>query len=365
MNDFEQKSYILRRTYAAIILLLAVAVVLMCGCDRFPANGGNGAAGDSGSRESAEDTGDGGSAGDRESSESKGSGVKILLDEVPEWSGKPYVVINGNVPGFSKSEIKKARTRAVRKGRRYESFTELDRLGRCGRAAAVVSRSTMPDGERGSIGMIQPSGWQLDKYDFIDNGGYLYNRCHLIGWQLTGQNDEERNLITGTRYLNVEGMLPFENMVADHVRGSGDDQSLPEGSKTSPAHVLYRVTPVFRGKELVARGVQIEAYSLEDDGEGLKFNVYCYNVQPGVTINYKNGLNELDPETLPDSAASETAPLDVPDGVTYILNNNTMRFHRTDCKGARTIREHNREWFYGTREEAVEAGYIPCGMCEP
>ncbi len=339
-----------------LILLLVLAAALMCGCDRFPTGGGNGTAGD---------TEGVGSDVDTKSSEAEESSGKILLDEVPEWNGKPYVVINDNVPGFSKSEIKKARTRSVRKGKRYESFSELDRLGRCGRAAAVVSRSTMPDGERGSIGMIQPSGWQLDKYDFIDNGGYLYNRCHLIGWQLTGQNDEERNLITGTRYLNVDGMLPFENMVSEYVRGYGDDQSVSEKGSTPPAHVLYRVTPVFRGKELVARGVQIEAYSLEDDGKGLKLNVYCYNVQPGVKINYKNGLNELDPETLLDSASSETAPLDVPDGVTYILNNNTMRFHRTDCKGARTIREHNREWFYGTREEALDAGYIPCGMCEP
>ena len=152
---------------------------------------------------------------------------------------------------------------------------------------AVVGKETMPKGERGSIGMVKPSGWHIDKYDFIDNGGFLYNRCHLIGWQLTGLNEEERNLITGTRYMNTEGMLPFENQAASYVR-------------LTKRHVLYRVTPVFGKKELVARGVQIEAYSLENDGKGLHYNVYCYNVQPGVKINYKTGENRLDESTLPD-----------------------------------------------------------------
>ncbi len=327
-----------------------------------------------------------------------GSDDKILLEEVPVWGGEPYAVINGNVPEFTKSEIRSAE-KAVRGGERYELLTELDRLDRCGSVTAVVSTATMPDGERGSIGMIKPSGWQLDKYEFIDNGGYLYNRCHLVGWQLTGLNDEERNLITGTRYMNVEGMLPFENKVAGFVRGEGGPQS--EGSESGGeglsngvgAYVLYRATPDFRGKELVARGVQIEAYSLEDGGEGLSFNVYCYNVQPGVSIDYRNGKNRPDPETMPDGVKEESIteegsgiggaetqkgtesggaeknneypPLEIPEGVTYILNTNTMRFHRLDCKGARTIREHNREWFYGSRKEAIRAGYAPCGMCEP
>ena len=138
----------------------------------------------------------------------------------------------------------------------------------------------MPFGERESIGMVKPTGWQIDKYDFIDNGGFIYNRCHLIGWQLTGQNEEEKNLITGTRYMNTEGMLPYENRVASYLRTSGE-------------HVMYRVTPVFFGKEMLARGVQIEAYSVEYDGVGLSFNVFCYNVQPGVEINYSNGENHL------------------------------------------------------------------------
>lgn len=295
----------------------------------------------------------------------------VVLDEIPEWSGSPYVEIDGNRPDFDDDEISWAeRNAAADSEEAPEIFTEMDRYGRCGTAVACVGPETMPEGERGSIGMIRPSGWQLDKYDFIDNGGYLYNRCHLIGWQLTGQNAEERNLITGTRYMNTEGMLPFENRVAEYVRSTGN-------------HVLYRVTPMFRGKDLVARGVDIEAYSLEDGGKGVSYNVYCYNVQPGVKIDYRTGKNKLDEATLPESADADqkepvtdaedrssskdtpAAELEIPDGVTYILNNNTMRFHRTDCKGARDIREYNREWFYGSREEAIEKGYVPCGMCQP
>ncbi len=291
-----------------------------------------------------------------------GNSDQAVLDEVPEYAGEPYTEVEGNRPGFTVKEIKEA-------GTDLRFFSEMDSLGRCGSAVSVVGRDTMPDGEREPIGMVRPSGWQLQKYDFIDNGGYLFNRCHLIGWQLTGENEEPRNLITGTRYMNTEGMLPFENRVAEYVRRTGN-------------HVLYRSTPVFRGKELVARGVQLEAYSVEDRGRGVSFNVFCYNVQPGVEIEYLDGTSRAleqskaverqDAGKKESSAAEETneeqeeyPPLDVPEGVTYVLNNNTMRFHRTDCRGARSIWEHNRSWFYGTREEAVEAGYVPCGMCEP
>ncbi len=314
----------------------------------------------------------------------------VVLEDIPDWDGDeghPYIEINGNVPEFEENEISWAEQAAgsdvIRSDAEdtdsgasdpdteYEVFGSMDKLGRCGSAVACVGRETMPEGERGSIGMVKPSGWQLDKYDFIDNGGYLYNRCHLIGWQLTGQNEEERNLITGTRYMNTAGMLPFENEVAEYVRSTGN-------------HVLYRVTPIFKGKELLARGVEMEAYSLEDDGAGVSFNVYCYNVQPGVSIDYKTGENKLDESysSKADGAESDDSnksdgagsgdssnesdqPLDVPDGVTYILNTNTMRFHRIDCKGAQTIKEHNREWFYGTRDEAMEKGFVPCGMCNP
>lgn len=216
----------------------------------------------------------------KEEAEEENNSDYVVLDEVPAFSGEPYVEINGNVPEFTNAEIRKAK-RKLKKGKRFMKLSKLDSLGRCGTVVCIVGKETMPEGERGSIGMVKPSGWQLSKYDFIDNGGYLYNRCHMLGWQLTGLNAEERNLITGTRYLNTQGMLRFENKVAGYVRWND-------------RHVLYRVTPVFRKKELVCRGVEIEAYSLEDDGERISFNVYCYNVQPGVKIDYRTGENRLE-----------------------------------------------------------------------
>ncbi len=191
---------------------------------------------------------------------------KVKLDSIPEFSGKAYVTVNDGVPGL---------TAADRTSKYFESYSPLDYLGRCGVVNACLGRETMPTEERGQIGSVKPSGWQTVKYDFVD-GKYLYNRCHLIGFQLSGENANNRNLITGTRYMNVQGMLPFENMVADYI-------------KETHNHVLYRVTPVFKGNELVARGVQIEAYSVEDEGEGICFNVFCYNNQPGVDINYETG----------------------------------------------------------------------------
>ena len=194
---------------------------------------------------------------------------------VEEYSDSAYTVLNDNVPDF---EFDRLTPNSV------EQYSELDYLGRCGTAYAVIGRDIMPTEERGSIGQVKPSGWQTVKYDFVD-GKYLYNRCHLIGFQLTGENANRKNLITGTRYMNVEGMLPFENMVADYVMETGN-------------HVAYRVTPHFEGHNLVASGVQIEAYSIEDDGEGVSFNVYCYNVQPNVEINYADGTSRLSDEPL-------------------------------------------------------------------
>ena len=195
------------------------------------------------------------------------SAPALDLEDVPEYSGQPAVDLNKGNPAFAEDEIRDTF---------FEEYAELDRLGRSGTATACLDREHMPTGERGSIGMVKPSGWQLEKYDFIDNGGYLYNRCHIIGWQLTGQNADERNLMTGTRYFNVEGMLPYENRVASYLR-------LTEN------HVMYRVTPIYKGKELLARGVQIEAMSVEDRGTGLSINAFCYNVQPGVDIDYRTG----------------------------------------------------------------------------
>lgn len=193
------------------------------------------------------------------------------LNDIPNVSADAYVVVNDNVPEFTDEDIT---TEA------YEFYSELDSLNRCGYAMACVGRELMPTEDRGSIVQVKPSGWHTVKYDFVD-GKYLYNRCHLIGFQLTGENANEKNLITGTRYMNVEGMLPFENMVADFVKETGD-------------HVLYRITPVFDGDDLVAKGVQMEAYSVEDQGESISFNVFVYNKQPGVTIDYATGESKLE-----------------------------------------------------------------------
>lgn len=190
-----------------------------------------------------------------------------ILSSVPEFTDQPYVVINNNVPFFTDEEKETADA--------FEYYSDLDDLGRCGVALANVCKELMPTGERGNIGQVKPTGWQTEKYDHVD-GKYLYNRCHLIGFQLTGENANEKNLITGTRYMNVDGMLPFENMIDDYVDETEN-------------HVLYRVTPVFEGEELVARGVLMEAYSIEDQGEGICFNVYVYNNQPGVVIDYATG----------------------------------------------------------------------------
>ena len=195
--------------------------------------------------------------------------LSFSLDDVPAYSGEPYVVLDDNEPAFSQED----RTSTTS----FESYSPLDALGRCGTAYANVGTDLMPTEDRGEIGQVKPTGWHTVKYDCVD-GKYLYNRCHLIGYQLTGENANEENLITGTRYLNVDGMLPFENLVADYVQETDN-------------HVLYRVTPAFVGSELVARGVEMEAYSVEDEGRGVCFHVYCYNVQPGVEIDYATGEN--------------------------------------------------------------------------
>ena len=188
------------------------------------------------------------------------------FDAIPEYDGKPYVILNDGEPDFSEEELNAAP---------YEEYSSLDMLGRCQEAEACIGLELMPNEERESISQIKPTGWINKKYDIVDQG-YLYNRCHLIGFQLTGENANERNLITGTRYLNVDGMLPFENKVADYIRETGN-------------HVLYRVTPIYDGADLVASGVQMEAQSVEDHGEGIRFNIYCYNVQPGIKIDYATG----------------------------------------------------------------------------
>ena len=252
------------------------------------------------------------------------------LDQIPVFSTDAYVVVNKNEPIFTEEQLVT---------QSYEFYSELDALNRCGYAMACIGRDIMPTEERGSIGQVKPTGWQTVKYDFVD-GKYLYNRCHLIGYQLTGENANEKNLITGTRYLNVEGMLPFENMVADYVKETGN-------------HVLYRVTPVFEGTELVARGVQMEALSVEDEGEGVCFNVYAYNNQPGVIIDYADGTSKL------DASAAEGEQL------TYILNTNSKKFHDSSCQQGKSISDQNRQVTTTTRQMLINQGFEPAGCCKP
>ena len=278
------------------------------------------------------------------------------LADIPAYSGTPYVALNNNIPYFTDADFTTAS---------FESYSSLDSLGRCGVAYANVGLDTMPTEKRGSIGQVKPSGWHTVKYDIVD-GKYLYNRCHLIGYQLTAENANTQNLITGTRYLNVEGMLPFENMVADYIKETNN-------------HVLYRVTPIFDGNNLVANGVVMEAESVEDKGEGILFCVYCYNVQPGVVINYTTGDSQLDgtvaAETTPTPAPTETpsavapaspAPVESqPQGQTYVLNTNTRKFHNPSCSSVKKIKDGNRQDYTGSRDDVIAMGYDPCKKCNP
>lgn len=269
--------------------------------------------------------------------------VTVDKTETPDitslkYQGKAYTVINDNNPDFTEPDMTTDS---------FETYGELDELGRCTTAYVNIGRDLMPTEKRGTIGEVKPSGWQTVKYDNVD-GNYLYNRCHLIGYQLTGENANEKNLVTGTRYLNVEGMLPFENMVADYI-------------KETDNHVLYRVTPVFDGDNLVANGVQMEAKSVEDNGDGILFNVFCFNVQPGISIDYSNGnshldvsVSESDPETS-DSANIQT----------YILNTNTKKFHKESCSSAQNMKSSNRQEYTGKRQELIDKGYEPCSVCKP
>ena len=263
--------------------------------------------------------------------ESGTASLSFSLDDIPAFSDTPYVVLNDNQPDFPEED---------RTTNSFESYSPLDALGRCGVAYANVGVDLMPTEDRGDIGQVKPTGWHTVKYDIVD-GKYLYNRCHLIGYQLTGENANEENLITGTRYMNVDGMLPFENMVADYVQETEN-------------HVLYRVTPIFEGDNLVASGVQMEAWSVEDSGEGICFNVYCYNSQPGVTIDYATGESWLTEEGQPETEEAD-----------YVLNTSSKKFHLPDCSGVASMSESNRQDYTGSREELIAQGYSPCGICNP
>lgn len=260
---------------------------------------------------------------------------------VPAYDGKAYVAVNDNIPFFTEEELSSAS---------YETYGELDPLGRCTVCVASVGQDLMPAEERGNIGAVKPTGWHTVKYDFVD-GKYLYNRCHLIGYQLTGENANEKNLITGTRYLNIEGMLPFENMVADYV-------------KETDQHVMYRVTPVFEGDNLLAAGVLMEGKSVEDNGEGVLFCVFAYNVQPGVSIDYATGESSADGTIVNDTSAQEETSQSA-ETQTYVLNTNTHKFHKPGCYSVEKIKPENYAEFTGTREEAIAYGYDPCKNCNP
>ena len=256
--------------------------------------------------------------------------IEFDLSTIPEYSGEAYVAINGNEPNFEEKDLTTES---------YEFYSELDHLGRCGVTVACLGQDLMPTEERESISHVKPSGWVQGQYDFVD-GKSLYNRCHLIGFQLAGENANEKNLITGTRYMNTIGMLPFENMVADYI-------------KETDNHVMYRVTPIYDDDNLVASGVQMEGYSVEDEGDGIYFNVYVYNVQPGVEIDYATGENQA-------ATIEETG--EVQD---FVLNTSSKKFHLPDCSGLSQTKKENQQEYQGSREILLTQGYEACKSCNP
>ena len=252
---------------------------------------------------------------------------------VPYFSGDPWTPVNDNEPTFTDEEITTTG---------YEFYSELDNLGRCGYVMACVGTEMMPTEDRGDISSIKPTGWVQKQYDGnLVSGGNLYNRCHLIGFQLTGENANKKNLITGTRYMNWDGMVEFENMIADYIKDTGN-------------HVMYRVTPIFEGYEYVARGVLMEAYSVEDKGDGIQFCVYCYNNQPGVVIDYATGASYL--EDKPEENGKTNL---------YILNTKSGKFHLPECSGVKSISAENKKSIEAGYYTMVEHGYDPCGQCKP
>lgn len=335
----------LRKTAAiALCELLAIATIFT-GCASTDLSGTEGAGHAAGAVVAGEDSS--GALGSKDKADGPqedlvNNNSYVSLDAIPAYDGKAYVAVNNNEPFFTDSDMT---TTA------FENYSDLDPLGRCGVAYANICKDIMPTEERGKIGMIKPSGWHTVKYDVIKDR-YLYNRCHLIGYQLAGENANPKNLITGTRYLNVEGMLPFENLVADYVNNTGN-------------HVLYRVTPMFSGSNLVANGVLIEAKSVEDNGGGILFNVYCYNVQPGVGINYENGDSWLDGTTGStssgsDSSAAENSAADSSNSEMMVhITATGKKYHRAGC---RTLKKSDTEV---TLDEAKSMGLSPCGICNP
>ncbi|MDO4437323.1 MAG: DNA/RNA non-specific endonuclease [Coriobacteriaceae bacterium] len=350
----------LKSRFVVVVLAAMLSLGALAGCSAGAEAAGSGVApanGQVGSNAVA-----GGGAGDAAPSDSKpgasagACAANFDFAQVPWYTGNPYTVIADNVPAFTKEDEEEA----------AEAYAPLDELGRCGTAFAIVSREVMPAAERESIGMVKPSGWHTVRYDDLVDGKYLYNRCHLVGYQLAGENANERNLITGTRYMNTEGMLPFENEVAAYVERTGN-------------RVLYRVTPVFVEDELVARGVHMEAKSIEDNGAGVQFNVFCYNVQPGVGIDYVTGESwrEEGPMLLSlDGGAGSQADGSAQAGQggagqsvvverAYVLNTNTKKFHNPGCRSVRQMKDKNKSEVNTTRDDLLAQGYEPCANCNP
>ena len=292
---------------------------------------------------------------------------QFTLEMVPEYSGNAYVDINDDVPFFSEDELTEES---------FQKYWPLDELGRCTGAYACIGPDSLPTEARESASTIEPSGWQSVQYEDID-GDYLYNRCHLIGYQLTGQSANEKNLITGTRYMNVEGMLPFENSVQMYVEGTGN-------------HVLYRVRPYYNGDDLLAAGVLMEAKSVEDPL--VQFCAFCYNVQPGIEIDYATGFSKAietkegeevlailsDPETEDSDSVTRSVQNETtagedeeedseeePEEITYVMNTNTKKFHRPYCSAVKDIKDKNRRDTTLSREEIISQGYAPCKRCNP
>lgn len=312
------------------------------------------------------------------------SAAWAALPEIPPYSGEAVVELNHNVPGFTPEEMTT---------QDYISYSELDEFGRCGPVMACLSRNALPTALRGEIAGALPTGWVEARYDDVIDGYYLYSRCHLLSYDLGGKNDDGRNFLTGTRALNARGLQPYEEKIADYLLRTSN-------------HVLYRVTPVFEGANLLAKGVQLEAISVEDSGKTVSFNVFAYNVQPGVIIDYATGESERDPSYIsPAQAAAAAAaaeeaaqaasgpasaegtpppavtrrPLisleslenlgkehqDIPPGTTYVFDNKTFTFHATTCPYVDDIYNMNKEFFTGTRDEAIIRGYSPCSRCSP
>ena len=265
--------------------------------------------------------------------------ASVSTTKVTEENDEPWYEVNDNIPLFTEKEKKSTKA--------FETYSDLDELGRCGTAYANICKELMPTEERGEIGQVKPSGWHTVKYNGLVDGNYLYNRCHLIGFQLAGENANEKNLITGTRYLNIQGMLDFENEVADYVKSTGN-------------HVLYRVTPEFTDDNLVCNGVYMEAYSVEDKGKGIQFYVFAKNIQPGITIDYKTGDSWITKESPSVETKSEKTK---ETQVDLVLNTKSKKYHKPSCKSVSKISKTNKESYNGTISWLKENGYEPCHNC--